>query len=147
MRSGEKLEGIAFFEALYADDVFCRELGRVMLAAGKLEVEITRYLESSGQTQKAQQATLGKLIGFAEKDDNLANLTPALKTLNQQRNYLAHNIYALFSSHLKESLLPKNGLLDSDIDIFSDKARTLSSEIAYLAKVVLKLHNALLSGS
>ena len=40
MRRGEPTEGIEFYKLLYADDEFCKELGRAVLAAGRLEVEL-----------------------------------------------------------------------------------------------------------
>jgi hypothetical protein len=81
---------------------------------------------------------LGQLIGLAEKHELLTDMVPALKTINSQRNYLAHNIYGLFSGLLSETLLPKKRLLDSDIDVFTLKAIELKNDFLGLTDIVIK---------
>jgi hypothetical protein len=136
MRDGDSLEGLDFFTALNEDEAFCIELGRAMLAAGKLETELVNHL--SQHKKLDGKKTLGQLIGFAEKHELLTDMVPALKTINSQRNYLAHNIYGLFSGLLSETLLPKNGLLNSDIDVFTLKAIELKNDLLGLADIVVK---------
>ncbi len=136
MRNGDSLEGLDFFAALNEDEAFCVELGKAMLAAGKLEVELVNYL--SQQKKIDGKKTLGQLIGFAEKHELLTDMVAALKTINSQRNYLAHNIYGLFSGLLTETLLPKSGLLDSDIDVFTLTAIGLKNDLLGLADIVAK---------
>ena len=62
----------------------------------------------------------------------------ALKSINDQRNYIAHNIHALFTGAIEETILPRTGLLDTDIDIFTARAQQLTDNINGLADVVVK---------
>lgn len=138
MRKGEPLEGVEFFKQLSADNEFCIELGKAVLAAGRLEAELIKYMERKGIEENTNRANLGKLIHYAKKHDLLAKVVPALETLNVQRNYLAHNIYALFSGLVEETILPRTGLIDSDIDVFTDRAWQLKDNINGLADIVAK---------
>ena len=73
---------------------------------------------------KYKRATLGTLIEKAEKNGLLdKNMISALKMISKQRNYITHNIYALFIDQLEEtdrqtivnvidSMLTKKKMLD-----------------------------------
>ncbi len=65
-------------------------------------------------------------------------MVPALEQLNTQRNYLAHNIYALFTGRVEETILPREKLLDSDIDVFTERAWQLTENLNGLAEIVVK---------
>jgi len=138
MRKGEPTEGIEFFELLYADDEFCRELGKAVLAAGRLEAKLIRYINRKNVGENTKKANLGKLILFAKKHELLAKMVPALETIRDQRNYLAHNIYALFSDLVEETILSRSELLDSDVDLFTERACQLKENINSLADIVAK---------
>ena len=135
-RKGEPLANIEFFEQLYADDDFCKQLGKAILSAGRLESELIIYIQNNHSNSKVSKANLGRLIGFAEKHDLLLNMVPVLKVINDQRNYLAHNIHALFTGLIEETLLPGNDLLDSDIDVFTDRAWQTTEGVNALADIV-----------
>lgn len=137
-RIGEPLSGNEFFKQLYADDEFCKQLGRTMLAAGRLESELIRHIQTNNSESKTNRANLGKLIGIVEKNMLLTKMLPALKDINAQRNYLAHNIHALFTGLIEETILPSKELLDSDIDVFSDRAVELTENLNGLADIVAK---------
>lgn len=136
MRNGEPLEGVEFFNQLSDDENFCKELGRAMLAAGRLEAELIKYFSAKGVDEKTNKANLGRLLRIAKKNEILVKMVPALETLNDQRNYLAHNIYALFSGQVEETILPRSGLLDSDIDVFTERAWQLKENLNGLANIV-----------
>lgn len=138
MRKGEPTKGIEFFDLLYADDEFCKELGKAVLAAGRLEAELIEYISCKTVEEKTKKATLGRLIGFAEKHKLLTKIVVALKTITEQRNYLTHNIYALFSGLVEGTILPRSELLDSDVDVFTDRACQLKENINGLADIVAK---------
>ena len=65
-------------------------------------------------------------------------MVPALEQLNTQRNYLAHNIYALFSGLVEETILTRKNLLDSDIDVFTERTWQLTENLNGLANIVAK---------
>ena len=138
MRSGKTTEGIVFYKLLYADDKFCKELGRAVLAVGRLEVELIKYINNKNVEKKIKKTTLGKLIDLAKKQDLLTKMVPALEIMRDQRNYLAHNIYALFSGLIGETILPRSDLLDSDVDVFTDRACQLKENINGLADIVAR---------
>jgi len=137
-RKGEPLTIIEFFKQLYADDEFCKQLGKAILSAGRLESELVIYIKNHQSKPNLSKANLGRLIGVAEKNDLLSNMVPALKVINEQRNYLAHNIHALFTGLIEESLLPCGGLLDSDIDVFTDRAWQTTEGVNALADIMAK---------
>ena len=109
-----------------------------MLAAGRLEAELIIYINSKKVGEKTKKASLGKLIIFARKHKLLEKMVPVLEVIRDQRNYLAHNIYALFSGLVEESILPSTELLDSDIDTFTERAWQLKENINGLADIVAK---------
>jgi len=138
MRRGESLQGLGFYKELAKDQEFCKELGRAVLAAGRLESELIRCFSKLNINDPMRQATLGKLINIARNNDILGKMIPALEVLKNQRNYLTHNIYALFSGLVEETILQKDGLLDSDIDVFSERAWQLADNLNGLADAVIK---------
>lgn len=138
MRNGEPLQGIEFFNQLSDDEDFCKELGRAMLAAGRLEAELIRYFSITGIDETTNKANLGRLLRIAKKNEILVKMIPALEMLNEQRNYLAHNIYALFSGQVEETILPRSVLIDSDIDVFTERAWQLKENLNGLANIVSK---------
>ena len=40
------------------------------------------------------------------------------RIISKQRNFITHNIYALFIDQLDETILEKNNLLDSDVHLY-----------------------------
>ncbi len=138
MKTGRELPPDEFYQELSLDDEFCKELGRAMLAAGRLETELIRYLSRSGVSDNLRKANLGRLIRVAKKREVLSQLVPALETLNFQRNYLAHNIHALFSGLIEETVLERTGLLDSDTHLFMERAWQLAEDLNSLAVIVEK---------
>ena len=138
MKVGRELAPEEFYLELSRDEEFCRELGRAMLAAGRLESEITRYLTNAGIPEALRKANLGRLIRAAKKHAVLCQLVPTLETLNDQRNYLAHNIFALFHGLIEETILERTGLLDSDTHTFMERAWQLAENLNGLADIVVK---------
>lgn len=136
MRKGEPAIGLEFYTLLYDDEEFCAELGRAILAAGRLETALKRFLNSHAPGADTTKATLGRLIKYAENHDLLTGLLPTLEMLTDQRNYLTHNIHALFSGLVEETILEKHGLLDSDVDLFIERAWQLKRNLNGLADIV-----------
>ena len=137
-REGEPLQGIEFFNQLYADEGFCMHLGKVMLSASRLESELIKYLSQNEVKEKVHRANLGVLIRIAEKNSLLVKMIPVLKEIKDQRNYLSHNLHALFVGLIEETVLPRSDLLDSDIDVFTDKAWQLDENLRGLSDIVAK---------
>jgi len=136
LKTGRELLPEEFYVELSRDDDFCKELGKAMLAAGRLESEIIRYLTKAGISNGLQKANLGRLIQAMEKHELLSDLVQHFKDLNRQRNYLAHNIHALFHGLIEETVLESTGLLDSDTHTFTERAWQLSENLNGLADIV-----------
>lgn len=115
---GEAVEGNQFFGLLYDDSEFCGQLGRSMLAAGRLETALKRFLRSRAPTLKTERATLGTMVKFLKEKELLTRMQPHLDLLARQRNYLAHNIHALLSDWIEETILERSDLLDSDVHTY-----------------------------
>ena len=56
------------------------------------------------------------------------------KLVKNQRNYLTHNIYALFADLKEETVLPKNNLLDSDVLTYIECALQLRENLDSLSE-------------
>lgn len=140
MRNGEPTGGKAFFDLLYKDSKFCEELGKVALSAGRLEAELMFFLNTKGNKTNLTRKTLGQLIKIANEGKHLdKSLIAVLRTLCEQRNYLAHNIYALFIELIEQTILGRSNLLDSDVDLYTEKARQLQEDLIHLANIIKKL--------
>ncbi|MFQ5398711.1 MAG: hypothetical protein ACE5E7_03845 [Anaerolineae bacterium] len=133
---GKPSEGIEFYELLYQDDEFCRELGRAVLAASRLESTLKQYINNRVPDENTKRATLGRLIIFARKHQLLLKMLPALETLRDQRNYLTHNLHALFSGLVEETILERTGVLDSDVHTFTERAWQLKENLDSLADII-----------
>jgi hypothetical protein len=63
-------------------------------------------------------------------------MLPALETLRDQRNYLAHNVHALLSGLIQETILEGSALLDSDVHTYTERAWQLKENLNHLADIV-----------
>jgi hypothetical protein len=63
-------------------------------------------------------------------------MLPPLKMLRDQRNYLTHNVHALFLGLVRETILERDGLLDSDVDTFTERAWQLQENLNGLAEII-----------
>ncbi len=61
-----------------------------------------------------------------------------LDMLKDQRNYLAHNIYALFCGLIEETMLQRSELLDSDVHMFAEKAWQLARNLDGMTEIISK---------
>ncbi|HLA86771.1 MAG TPA: hypothetical protein VJL10_01995, partial [Anaerolineales bacterium] len=63
-------------------------------------------------------------------------MVPVLETIKDQRNYLTHNIYALFSGLVEETILPRSELLDSDVWSYTERAWELKENLNGIADII-----------
>jgi len=139
MYKGEPTEGLEFFKLLFESDEFCSELGKVTLAAGKLEAEMILLLNRHGVNERINQPTLGKLIDIGKKQKLFdPNLIIELERIKKQRNYLMHNIYSLLIDILDETFFEKKDLLDSDVHAYIEKALQLKDNLIDLTNIISK---------
>ena len=149
---GESVNGPKFYRHLYKDDEFCAEVGRVVLATGRLECALIRYIKEHAPTVNVpKNATLGHLIGVATKNALLSDVfRKGDSLLYDQRNHVVHNIYALLTGQLRKPesdeerrkeqekpRLPSSDLLDSDVRSYSDYAWQLAKDLDGIADIVL----------
>jgi len=136
MYKGEPTKGLEFYKLLNESEEFTSELGKVALASGKLEAELIILLTKNGIKGNYKKATLGTLIDIADKNkliDN--NMRSILKGLSKQRNYITHNIYALFIDLIDETILEKEKLLDTDVILYIERAWQLRVNLNDIAKI------------
>ena len=134
---GEPATGIKFYDLLLESDEFTSELGKVALASGKLEAELILFLKKRGVKGKYNRATLGTLIDLVDKNNLLDNnMRISLKVISSQRNYITHNIYALFIDLIDQTILEKENLLDSDVHLYIERAWQLRENIDGLADII-----------
>jgi hypothetical protein len=137
MYKGEPTKGIEFYNLLNESEEFTSELGKVALASGKLEAELILLLKRKGIKGKYDKATLGTLIELVDYNDLIdKNMRMSLKTISKQRNYITHNIYALFIDLIDETILEKENLLDTDVTLYIDRAWQLKENLDGLADIV-----------
>ena len=134
---GEPAKGIEFYNLLFKSEEFNIEMGKVTLAAGRLEAELMLYLKRKGVTENLSRSTFGSLI-ITGKKHNLfdKNLVISLELLCKQRNYLTHNIYALFTDLIEETILEKHNLVDTDVITYIDRAWQLKENLVGIADII-----------
>lgn len=131
--------GIEFYKLLYESTEFCSVLGQVTLASGQLEAELTLLIMRKHVPVTMESQSLGRLIKVADKHNVLGrNEIVCLYELCKQRNYLMHNIYALFSELIEETRLERSGLLDSDVHTYIERAWQLRENLIGLTEIVSK---------
>ncbi|MEJ1221737.1 hypothetical protein [Sediminicola sp. 1XM1-17] len=137
MHNGKSKSGLEFYRLLHESEQFTSELGKVTLASGKLETEIKFLLIENQIKGDYEKATLGKLIEVASNHNLFdKNWIMSLKQISKQRNYLTHNLYALFSDLIEETILEKTNLLDLDVTLFISRVRHLNKDLDGLANLI-----------
>jgi hypothetical protein len=137
MYKGDSSDGEKFYSLLLESHDFTSELGKVSLASGRLEAELILFLIRKGINGNYYKATLGKLIELGQKNNLFdKNLTMALKQISEQRNYLTHNIYALFVDLIEETVLERSNLIDSDVQTYVARAWQLRENLVELANII-----------
>jgi len=137
MYKGKPSKGIEFYNLLNQSEEFTSELGKVALASGRLEVEFILYLTRNNVKGNYKKATLGTLIRIANENKLLSeNENLIFKQISKQRNYITHNIYALFSDLIDETIMEKEKLLDSDVHLYIERAWQLRDNLNGLSDVI-----------
>lgn len=137
MFKGEPVKGIDFYKILLEDEGFSSELGRVVLASGRLEVELLLYLTRNNVVVKNNTSTLGGLINIGKKNYLLdKNLIISLELILKQRNYFTHNIYALFTNLIDVTILERDNLIDTDVITYTDYVWQLRENLENLADLI-----------
>ncbi len=137
---GEQVDGKTFFKFLSANDEFCSHLGRAVLAAGRLETQLKLYLRAHSIQADTERATLGQLLGLLEQHALLKKMQPHIDTLKRQRNFLTHNVHAVLSGLKEDDLIGDEvkELLDSDVDLYGERAWQLAQNLNNLADILEK---------
>jgi hypothetical protein len=131
------LLNLDFFDLLYADSEFCGQLGRVTLAASRLESNVREYLRVRGIPLGKRDRTLGQLTAMLENHGMISeNGVRILRGLKKQRNYLTHSLFDLFAERIDETLLPRAAILRGDVSTFAEKAWELEQNLIGLAALV-----------
>jgi len=137
MYQGNPSKGLEFYNLLNQSDEFTSELGKVTLASAKLEAEIILLLDRKGIGENHSKSTLGTLIRIAKKHKFFSkNEILCFSVILEQRNYITHNIYALFIDLIQETIFPKENLLDSDVHTYMEIALELRENLDGLAEVI-----------
>ena len=139
MYKGKPTKGLEFYRLLETSEIFTSELGKVILASGKLEAELINLLERHNVSSGFKNATLGRLINISEQNNILNdNDLISLKMLKEQRNYIMHNIYGLFVDLKDETILEKHNLFDTDVELYIEKAWQLKENLNSLSAIISK---------
>lgn len=126
-----------FYNLLFESNDFTSELGKVVLSSGKLEVELIKFLKKNNIKEDIKKATLGKLISLANKNNLLAkNEKMVFELIKNQRNYLIHNIFSLLSNLIEETELENEDLLDSDVQLFIERAALLNVDLIEFSDMI-----------
>lgn len=130
-----------FFNLLLTDDIFCKELGRVLLLSGKLESILSQYLGKNKIKLSKNKATLGNLINELDKNGLLSsNFKAVLSMMKTQRNYLSHSIYDLLTYQIDETILEREGIIDSDVITYTERVLNLKENILGIIQIIEKLN-------
>lgn len=139
---------IAFFERLSADPEFCEAMGRMTLAAGRLESDLRVYLMLRGVVPPPERTGFGSLIAALQGNGFVSeNGVTVLRTIKTQRNYLTHSLYDLLSARVPETILPARDLIPLDVLSFTDKATSLADDLLHLSLIAERQIQALLAAA
>lgn len=136
MYNGIPVDGLKFYKLLFESDDFTSELGKVMLAAGRLEAELKNLFHTKQITGNFDKATLGALIRKAKDNNLIENRYTVFDRALEQRNYLTHNIYALLSNQIDETILEGNDLFECDVYSYKSKAYQLQDNLNDLVDII-----------
>ncbi len=136
MRKEDIVAGEDFFDLMYSDQEFSTQLGRAMLAAGRLETELKAYFTAHSVQLKNKRPTLGQLIDILRKHNLLPKMQPHLEMIGKQRNYLAHSLYDLLSGEIEKTLLPCTDLIALDVYTYTARVRELEENLEGLTAIV-----------
>ena len=128
-----------FFELLYEDEDFCNQLGKLVLAASVFESSLRLFLLSRKVAGINKKTTLGPMIKALQKNNLVkSNSEVDFKDMLIKRNYLIHNLYALFSQEIEATLLPRDGLVELDVFQFAEKARNEATDFRCFAEEIIE---------
>jgi len=140
---GAKVQGVEFYHLLYQSPGFTSELGRVILASSKLESALFTFLKRKGVQIDHKKSALGHLIKLLKtKKLTDEKLILNLDAVKKQRNYLIHNIHALLSDMIPETILDRNDLIDSDVHTYQQRATQLIQNLNGLRAIFEKLNDS-----
>lgn len=126
-----------FFNLLSEDNIFCKELMRMTLAAGKLESELKEYLRMYSITFNNKSVTFGSIINLLYNNKLLSeNGKKVMGVLKARRNYLTHCLYDLFSERINETILPNSKLIPEDVSNITENVEELSCDLNNMSKLV-----------
>jgi len=118
---------------LAADTELCVALGRMLLAASRLESDLRTYLQLNDVTVRAD-ATFGTLAKRLRSAGLLSdNGAMVLDTHRLQRNYLTHSLYDLFAARIGEGLMTREEL--DDVTLLTERAWILENNLNGLADI------------
>ena len=116
------------YENLSADREFCEALGRMTLAASRFESDLRAYLALTGVDVAPRLATFGALVTRLRQRGLLSdNGEGILRHLKNQRNYLTHSLYDLFTARIDETLMFRDDL--EDTSLLAERAWLLEQEL------------------
>ena len=120
------------YEDLSADHDFCEWLGRMTLAAARLESDLRAFLLLNS-VGVSENATLGSLVSALKREGLVSpNGDGILRTLTKQRNYLTHSLYDLFTARIDEGLMYRDDL--EDAGLLTDRSFVLEDNLRGLAE-------------
>ena len=135
MYEGVRRSGLEFFADLKRSKDFCETLGCSVLAAGRLEGSIIRYLNECTSGKPIKSESLGRLIGILRDRDEDPKVIRALEETNRQRIDFVHNVHNILSGLTEEPTLPSENLIDTDVLAYKGYAMQLEENLNDMAAI------------
>ena len=108
-----------------------------MLAAGMLQTNLRSYLKAKNIKGIREKTTLGILVKQLKRNNLLSrNGEIHFDDLTLKQNYLAHNLYGLFSKDIDETIIPAKKLVEMDVLLFREKAWALAHDFEWFSRFV-----------
>lgn len=121
------------FEMLSEDTECCAALGRMTLAAARLESDLRVFLTLNG-VHVGAGATLGGLVKKLGDNDLVSdNGLGILRGLTRQRNHLTHSLYDLFAARIDEYLMTREEL--EDVSLLTERAWVLEENLNSFSEI------------
>jgi len=124
---------VQVYEQIRADPEFTAALGRVTLAAARLESDIRVFL-ALHDVQVGSKTMFGGLVAQL-KDHGLVSGNGAgmLRMLARQRNYFTHSLYDLCTARIDQGLMLREEL--ADLRLLAERAWFLEENLNGLSQI------------
>ena len=115
------------FEALYSDESFTSNLGKLVLSAGRFETILKKYIQTKSNDSKMDKVPMGRLLEKLKNSHYLGNTVDYhLSFILHQRNYFVHRLYDKLAGYRLE---------ETEIEQFRNRVKGIQDELDFFTSL------------